>query len=356
MAPIDMTPIEMTADERAHRRAALLAGAGWGDARRAALAGDASFRRYDRLHLDGRTAVLMDAPAPMEDVRPFLAVARRLAELGLSAPRVLAADVAAGYLLLEDLGDDTYARVLAEGGDEHRLYGLAIDLLIDLHRRPGAAAAAGIPPYSDALLLREAVLLVDWFLPAATGAPVADALRQDYLALWTRLFPVARRVPDTLVLRDYHVDNLMWLPDRPGIGACGLLDFQDAVAGPTAYDVVSLLEDARRDLDQGLVAAMRRRYMTALIGVDAGDFAASYAVLGAQRNAKIIGIFVRLCVRDGKPHYLKHIPRVWRLLEGDLAHPALGPLRVWLDRHVPAALRDIPQALVPPTLMAGVPR
>jgi aminoglycoside/choline kinase family phosphotransferase len=316
---------------------------GWAAAESRPLAGDASFRRYDRLTLGDRRAVLMDAPAPMEDVRPFLAVAKRLAALGLSAPAVIAADIAAGFLLLEDLGDDTYTRVIAAGGDERALYALAIDLLIDLHRRPAAETACGMPAYDDALLLREAALLVDWYLPAMTGHPTGPRLRQDYLDIWTRLFPVARRVPDTLVLRDYHVDNLMWLPQRKGVAACGLLDFQDAVAGPVAYDVVSLLEDARRDLDPALVAAMIQRYRAAMPGIDDQAFDASYAVLGAQRNAKIVGIFARLSARDGKPHYLKHIPRVWRLLEGDLAHPALGPMRDWIDRNIPVALRGIPR-------------
>lgn len=336
-------PVAMKADKRRSQRAALLDSAGWAAAESKPLAGDASFRRYDRLTLGDRRAVLMDAPAPMEDIQPFMAVAKRLTALGLSAPAVIAADIAAGFLLLEDLGDDTYTRVIAAGGDEPALYALAIDLLIALHRRPAAETACGMPAYDDALLLREAALLVDWYLPAMTGQPVAPALRQDYLDLWTRLFPIARRVPDTLVLRDYHVDNLMWLPQRSGVAACGLLDFQDAVAGPLAYDVVSLLEDARRDLDPALIATMIQRYCAAMPGIDAGAFAASYAVLGAQRNAKIVGIFTRLSVRDGKPHYLKHIPRVWRLLANDLTHPALAPMRGWIDRHIPAALRGVPQ-------------
>jgi N-acetylmuramate 1-kinase len=192
--------------------------------------------------------------------------------------------------------------------------------------------------------MNEATLLVDWYLPAIAGKPTDAALRQSYVELWQSLFPLARRAPETLVLRDYHVDNLMRLDGREGVAACGLLDFQDAVLGPASYDLVSLLEDARRDVAPDLAAAMLARYRAAFPEVDAENFAASYAVMGAQRNCKIVGIFTRLCVRDGKPHYLPHIPRVWRLIEQDLRHPALAPLKAWLDRHIPPASRRIPPA------------
>ncbi|HET7595092.1 MAG TPA: phosphotransferase [Stellaceae bacterium] len=327
--------------ERAERIAAFLAASGWGGVARRPLAGDASFRRYERLEEGGRRAVLMDAPPPKEDVRPFIAVARVLHGMGLSAPNILAEDVAAGLLLLEDFGDSTYTRLLAAGAAEETLYALAVDVLIALHRS-FAPAASPLPPYDDDRLLTEASLLVDWYLPALAGRPTDPALREEYLALWRALLPVARSVPDSLVLRDYHVDNLMLLDGRAGIAACGLLDFQDAVIGPRSYDLVSLLEDARRDVPADLVRAMLRRYLEAFPTLDRAAFEASYAVLGAQRNCKIVGIFTRLCVRDGKPIYLGHIPRVWRLIEQDLRHPALAPVARWLDRHIPPSLRRIP--------------
>jgi aminoglycoside/choline kinase family phosphotransferase len=330
--------------ERAAQIAAFLAAAGWAEVPRRPLAGDASFRRYERLETAGRRAVLMDAPPPKEDVRPFIAVARLLHGQGFSAPQVLAEDVAAGLLLLEDFGDSTYPRLLAAGADEKRLYCLAVDLLIALHRGFKLPGAAAVPPYSDERLLSEAALLVDWYLPAITGQPTEPALREEYLACWRGLLPVARSVPDTLVLRDYHVDNLMLLDGRSGVAACGLLDFQDAVIGPCSYDLVSLLEDARRDVPADLVAAMVEQYLAAFPELDRAAFAASYAVMGAQRNCKIVGIFTRLCVRDGKPIYLAHIPRVWRLIEQDLKHPALAPMARWLDRHVPPPLRRTPPA------------
>lgn len=307
------------------------------------LAGDASFRKYYRLADDARRAVLMDAAPPNEDVRPFLAVARHLRRLGYSAPEILDADETNGLLLLEDFGDETYTRRLAAGDDEHALYTRAIDLLIDLHQTSDAMAVE-LPAYDDARLLAEAALLTDWFLPEVTGRPTAAEARHDYLESWRAVFPVARTVPDTLVLRDYHVDNLMWLARREGVAACGLLDFQDAVIGPIAYDLVSLLEDARRDTAHHLRTAMIARYLAAFPALDREAFAASYAILGGQRNAKIIGIFTRLMTRDGKAQYLAHIPRVWRLLEADLAHPALAGMRDWFDRHVPPPLRRAPPA------------
>lgn len=313
---------------------------GWGGARRGRLAGDASFRHYDRVADGDRRAVLMDAPPPQEDIRPFIRIARQLHGLGLSAPELLAADEDLGLLLLEDLGDDTYTRLLARGADEQALYALAVDALIALHRAP-AACPAGLPPYDDARLLAEATLLTDWYMPAV-GLDLSDSARAEYVALWTALVPVARAVPETLVLRDFHVDNLMLLPGRQGVRACGLLDFQDAVSGPVTYDLMSLLEDARRDIDAGLIAAMQQRWLAAFPQVDRAAFAASWAVLAAQRHAKVIGIFTRLCKRDGKPAYLVHIPRVWRLLRQALAHPALAPLAGWLERHIPAERRTVP--------------
>ena len=328
--------------ERDSAIASFLARIGWDDAVRTPLAGDASFRRYVRLARAGASAMLMDAAPPKEDVRPYCAVARLLLGMGLSAPRILAEDEAQGFLLIEDFGDDTFTRLLASGSDEGALYALAVDCLVALNSRFAGSRAETPPPYDDARLLTEAALLVDWYLPAISGRATDASLRAEYLELWRSLLPVAREAPETLVLRDYHVDNLMRLPRRDGIAQCGLLDFQDAVLGPMSYDLVSLLEDARRDVSLTLAEAMRERFLAAFPSLDRASFLRSYALLGAQRNAKIIGIFTRLCVRDGKPSYLAHIPRVWRLLEQDLRHPALAPIARWLDRHIPAEVRRIP--------------
>jgi aminoglycoside/choline kinase family phosphotransferase len=317
-----------------------LAAAGWGGADRRKLADDASFRRYDRVRLDGRHAVLMDAPPDKEDVAPFVTVARLLADIGLSAPRILAEDRENGFLLLEDLGDATYTRVLAEGGDEAALYALATDTLIALHARyrPGDA----VPTYSVDKLLTEASLLTDWYWPEIKGAPCPAAEREAFLSLW-RAALEGLSAPTSLVLRDYHVDNLMHLPDRDGVAACGLLDFQDAVIGSTAYDLVSLLEDARRDVSPDLARAMITRYLAAFPDLDPDAFRRDYAILGAQRATKIVGIFTRLYRRDGKPGYPRHIPRTWRWLEGGLRHPALADIREWMDARFPPSDRRAPE-------------
>lgn len=328
--------------ERAAQIDAFLSACGWADAERLPLAGDASFRHYCRLARNGATTMLMDAPPPQENVRPYLAVARHLHALDFSAPAILAAEEETGLLLIEDFGDGTFTRLLAKGEDERALYEMAIDVLIALHRRFDAAHAPWLPPYDDTRLLNEAALLVDWYLPAITGQPTPAALREEYLDLWRALFPVARAVPTSLVLRDYHVDNLMRIAGRDGLAACGLLDFQDAVLGPITYDLVSLLEDSRREIAPDLVAAMYARYRAAFPSLDRAALDASFVVLGAQRHCKVIGIFTRLCRRDGKPRYLAHIPRLWRLLEGNFRHPVLAPVKAWVDRNIPPELRRIP--------------
>jgi aminoglycoside/choline kinase family phosphotransferase len=321
--------------ERADLIARFLAANGWGDAERRKLAGDASFRRYDRLTRGGERAVLMDAPPPMEDVRPFARLARHLGGIGYSAPRVLAEDAAAGLLLLEDLGDDTYTRMLASGGDEQALYELAVDLLADLHGRPAAEAIpTGLAPYDAERLLTEALLLTDWFMPAALGRDTDAACRDAYVAAWREAMAPVLQAPPVLVLRDFHVDNLMWLRDRTGLAACGLLDFQDALAGHAAYDLMSLVEDARRDIQPAFHADMLARYLAAFPGIDEALFRRDFAILAAQRHAKVIGIFTRLWRRDAKPDYLVHIPRVWRLLERALAEPALAPVAGWLETYL----------------------
>lgn len=315
---------------------AFLDASGWGGLAAVPLADDASFRRYYRVGGNGRSAVLMDAPSPQEEVGPYVAVAALLRDLGLSAPEVLAEDREEGFLLLEDFGDDTYTRLLERGADEPGLYALAVDTLIALQRASTSRGTPEAPRYDTERLLAEAALLVDWYMP------LAAELRDEYLGLWRAVLPLAMVSPPTLVLRDYHVDNLMLLPGRPGVRGCGLLDFQDAVTGPPSYDLVSLLEDARRDVSAALRQAMTERYLTAFPALDRSELLRSAAILSSQRNCKILGIFTRLWRRDGKPQYLAHIPRVWRLLEEDLRHPALALIARWLDRHLPPDVRCRP--------------
>jgi aminoglycoside/choline kinase family phosphotransferase len=316
--------------------AAFLNAHGWGGAAVRPLAGDASFRRYFRVTLQGRSAVLMDAPPDKEDSRPFLAIARHLDGLGLSAPQALAVDLAQGLVLLEDFGDARVTPLLAQdASDEQPIYETAVDILAYLHRH----APADVPPYSAAEYLREARLFPDWYLPAAG---VSEA--PGYDAAWAPLWPALFTCPPVLVLRDYHADNLMRL-DRPGLKRLGLLDFQDALAGHPAYDLASLLQDIRRTVSPALEAAMLARYISQRPGLDEAAFRTAYAILAAQRNIKILGVFTRLSVRDGKHAYLGWHPRLWQMVTANLAHPALADVRAWFDAHVPASARH---GLTPP--------
>jgi aminoglycoside/choline kinase family phosphotransferase len=326
--------------DRSKLRADFVARSGWADARERLLAGDASFRRYFRLQRACGTAVVMDAPPPQEDVRPFVRIARHLTALRLSAPEVFAEDEVNGFLLLEDLGDDTFARTLAQGGDENALYARATDVLAAVHAAPDHGLLPGLGVYAGEALIEAAMLLPEWYLPAATGhAPSIEDI-QSYREAWRQCLADLPPIADTLLLRDYHKDNLLWLPERKGVRACGLLDFQDAQQGHPSYDLVSLIEDARRDVTPAVHDACLARYIDAT-GLDAFDFRAGFALMAAQRHARVIGLFVRLLQRDGKPDYLPHLPRVWRLLERALQHDALSALRVWVDRMLPPPLRRI---------------
>lgn len=311
--------------------AAFLSAHGWGGATIEPLAGDASFRRYFRVRDGGRCAVLMDAPPPHEDARPFLAVAQRLRALGFHPPQVLAADEAQGLVLLSDLGDDRFREHLeASPGRERALYTAAVELLVALHDHPPGPLA----PYDRAVLHREVDLFPDWYAPMAGLVVDRDA--------WTRAWDAAfARLPDdapVMVLRDFHAENLMLLPgNTAGEAVLGLLDFQDALAGHAAYDLVSLLQDARRDVDAALEAEMLALYRER---TGAGEgFDTAYAILGAQRNVKILGIFARLAERDGKRRYLDYLPRVWGHVRRNLGHPAVAEVADWFRRHVPEAAR-----------------
>lgn len=320
-----------------------LARHGWDRAQRSVLAADASFRTYDRLaDGSGRRAVLMNAPPTHEDVQPFLRVGGWLARHGYSAPAVLASDPERGLVLLEDLGDDRFTDLLAAGRvPEATLYRAAVDTLVAIQQQP---PMGGLAPYDRAVYLQEAGLFLDWFLPALTGTDTTAAARDGWTLAWDRVWGALAPLPPVTVLRDYHADNLMWLPNRVGVARVGLLDFQDALAGHPVYDLVSLLEDARRDVDPGLAGAMVGHYAAAT-GRSEAEVIAAMAILGAQRNLKIVGIFTRLWRRDGKPRYLDYLPRVWRLIAGDLAHPALAPVAEWMDRFVPDGAADWRPAL-----------
>lgn len=318
--------------------------AGWENGVRHALAADASFRRYERIEDRRHHAVLMDAPPPKEDVRPFVHVTDLLKSMDVSVPTILAADEDQGFLLLEDLGDQSFSRVVRENKQrEPEIYRAAIGALAAIYHHSklhGSEYARKLKPYDMGVYLREVALFSDWFMPQAVGRVRAMELRDEYLALWQTILGSAKLQQSCLVHRDYHADNLFWLDGRSGHKAVGILDYQDALWGDPAYDLASLLEDARRDVDAALTADCFAVFST-VVGQQAQDFAMRYNVLAAQRNAKIIGIFTRLCVRDGKAHYLEFLPRVWKHFLHDLRHPQLAPMRSFIEKNVPLEWRGV---------------
>lgn len=318
------------------RAAKFLANAGWSGATRRTVAGDASNRRYDRLSKGAATVILMDAPPEKgEDVRPFVAITELLRTRGLSAPKIHAVDEANGFLLLEDLGDAGFARVLEASPElENRLYSAAIDVLVHLQ----SASAPDLPAYDTAMMTDRALLAFDWYQMAATGS-VDDAARDAAAAAFTTLLePI---LPSVLIQRDYHAENLIWLPEREGVARVGLLDYQDALIGHPAYDLCSILLDARRDVPDSVQEAMLARYIDAARVTDAAAFMRAYHALSLQRNMRIMGVFARLCVRDGKAHYVDLLPRVWRHVEAALDGLGDTPLNSAIRAALPAPSPEI---------------
>ena len=363
--------------ERGEAARAFLAQSGWNGATVSALPGDASTRRYYRIFRDDRSAMLMDQPQAVEtppcppsatpqerqalgynavarlagaDCERFIAAAKFLRGRGIAAPEIYADDTARGFVLLEDLGDELYADVLGKGADELTLYGAAVDAIALMQREPAPAEllpGARLYPFDLAARLAEVDLLTEWFVPLALGREASADEVSEHRSLWNHAFEEIQSDP-VFVHRDYHAQNLFWLFARSGTARVGIIDFQDAVAGNRSYDLISLLEDARRDVAPELASAMKKRFLAAVsaqgCALDAESWGAEAAVTAAQRNAKIAGIFARLAKRDHKPRYLAHLPRVWSHLERDLAHPALAPLRTWYDRTFPHhTRREVPR-------------
>lgn len=315
----------------------------WAQASRSALGQDASFRRYWRLKNNANQALLMDAPPPEKPVTLFANIAVFLRRQGLYAPQIYALDEASGLMLIEDFGDDTFTRILeAEPASESALYELAIDTLIDLHQvKPEQSLNLG--DYDAKTLLSEARLFCEWFYPAISGSKASLDAHQSYELAWQQSIETLKQHRSVLVLRDYHVDNLMRLQGSSGETLCGILDFQDALYGSPAYDLMSLLEDARRDVSSELHQHCLTRYFRSMAIADP-DFPGRDSlqpwlnVLAAQRHAKVLGIFVRLYQRDQKPHYLKHLPRVLRLFQAAVQRePCLDPVAHWMQAYLPFA-------------------
>ncbi len=319
-------------NDRTSRCQAFLSATSYTGWLRSPLAGDASNRRYERLTAgDGKTVVLMDAPPEKgEDVRPFIRIANYLRHQGLSAPEILAQDVENGFLLLEDLGDDLFARAIQRQPSlQKELYEAATDALVSLHRAP----IPDLQPYGPRIMAEMAGLALLKYRDGVLGGHDPD-LQTRFEDQFEDILRETVKGDPVLIQRDYHAENLLWLPDRDGVARVGLLDFQDARAGHCAYDLVSLLQDARRDVPAAVEMQMMGRYIAAA-GVDESGFRTAYTVLGVQRNLRILGVFARLSVEYGKPLYLDLIPRVWDHFIRGLEHPALAPVAGLLRENLP---------------------
>jgi len=330
------------------RRADFLAAYGFADAELVPLASDASARRYFRLLGGPRPAVLMDAAAELAQAEPFLRIAQHLARLGLSVPTVFGADSAAGLILLEDFGDALLARLIdAPDASADRpmeaMFDTATDALICLHEAPPPPAL----PHWDGDAMREAAAatFLEWWWPAVFGTPPEPAARSAFHQAMEEMLLPLQKAPKGFVHRDYFANNLFWLPEREGVCRIGMIDFQDAAIGHPAYDLVSLLEDARREIPKALKEREITRYLSRRANLDASAFRHAYAVCAAQRHLRVAALWVRLAKRDGRAQYSVHGPRTWRLLAEALEHPATAPLARFLDRFVPPSLRANPMSV-----------
>jgi len=319
-------------------RARFLANAGWGDARFEWRPGDASFRRYARLQDDTRCAMLMDAPPLREALEQFVKCGEMLSAAGITTPQVLAQDSAQGFLLLEDFGDATFTNLLDGGAEPGPLYALATDVLITIRQRFDGQEPT-LPLYDADARAEHVSIFLDWLWPECMDSPATAAERSAFTTLWRDALQQAPTLGHGFVHRDFHVDNLMRLDDRDGVAACGVLDFQDAGNGPLAYDLVSLLEDARRDVPADIRAACLARYQNAAQQFSPEDIAAALAVHGGQRHCRVAGLWVRLWRRDGKPGYLKHMQRTLNHLDASLRHPAMTNIQSFLREKFPLEAR-----------------
>lgn len=319
------------------------------------LASDASFRAYERLKNGTKSFMLMDAPPEKEKVKEFISIANYLKNNGFSAPEILDTDIENGFILLEDFGDDSFSAVLSGNSkynksSEEELYKSAIEALIELAKTD---LKTDLPPYDRAVYMREVKLLSEWYLPYINSDYDTANASKEYEQIWHEILNTEGvEVQSHVILRDYHADNLMWLPTRENTAKVGLLDFQDALLGSPLYDIVSLLEDARRDVSTKTVQTCIDYYLEQNPQMNKEQFMEQYYIIAAQRNCKIIGIFARLAIRDGKQRYMSYLPRVWAHLEKDLQHPALAKLKNWMDKTIPAELRKKDALVIPDELCA----
>lgn len=313
---------------------------GWYGAKIEVLTSDASLRQYFRLsQFEGTKRILMDDPVGRESCERFIKIAKILKRFGYSVPEIFDQDLDHGFLLLEDLGDVTFTRALETNVDEQMLYEAAVNVLIDLHRHYDIATD-DLEAYNPEKYVNEVLLFIDWYLPIIFKEKPTKEMRNEFIKAWEQVFSHLKEVPNSLILKDFHVDNLIWLDNKEGIKKCGLLDFQDALMGPTPYDLVSLLQDVRRDISEILENDMINKYLMAFPKIDHFQFRAAYAILGAQRNTRILGTFTRLYFTMGKKRYLDFLPRTWTLVKKDLEHVALAPVKEWFQKYGPKHPND----------------
>jgi aminoglycoside/choline kinase family phosphotransferase len=308
---------------------------GWFDKPLSFLAGDCSNRKYYRLGSEITGFILlMDAPPPDEKLEDFVEMSSILSDLGLSVPEIIACDLEKGLALIEDFGDTTYTKCFFEGDSRCDLYELATHTLIDLHKKFKKDHAPDLPTYTFDRYMKEVNLCLEWYYPTVCKGSLSERALKEWSEIWSSLLqPLVRS--ETLVLRDFMVDNLVYLKKRKKVQRCGLLDFQDAVLGPRAYDLVSLLEDARYDVPEEIQKKMLEVYLSAFPQLDRASFLRDYYALGAQRSIKILGVFSRMQVKQSQSKYLNHIPRVWKWIEQDMRHASLKPLKKWVDTYLP---------------------
>lgn len=327
-------------DARAAVRETFLVRTGWKDAALSTVGEDSAFRRYFRLQAqDGRTAILMEAvpdggayATPGHSLKDFIRISSYLSGLGLKTPDIYEADMAEGYLLIEDFGSESFKMALDHGVSRQELYEIATDVLkfLRVKVKPGDIV---LPEYYASHVHTGRRRLVDWFVPAQKGVLNSDGLVDEYLAVWDSIEKSLPPVPQGFLHIDYHFENLMWMPDRTDMSRCGILDFQGAMTGPVPYDLANLLEDARVDVPSDLRQAMLDRFCKGMDATEEKNFRDWYRVLATQFHCRVLGQFIRLAVRDGKPRYLQHLPRVAGYITEGLKDPVLKPLKDWLDKY-----------------------
>ena len=305
---------------------------------------DASFRKYFRVYIKNqkKKLLLVNSPKKTENNLGYLKTTSILEKMDLSVPKIINFDISKDFFLIEDFGINTYTNSLKNGESEFKLYNLATDILLHINKH-SKSLEKELPKYTNKKLIDEVLLFLKWYWPAIYKKPPKKRIINEFIKIWENLLNKNLKTKKVLVHRDFHIDNLFFLKNRQNLKACGLIDFQDAVIGPSSYDLVSLLEDSRRDVDKNIIAKMYRKFINKLSKKEKKNFTKEYEILAVNRHLKVIGIFSRLYMRDKKKSYLKHIPRLWRLIEQNLSFNSLSELNKWINNFFPKKFRIKPR-------------